>query len=255
MNKIEELLKNINLDNKEIKIYIALLKSWTSASSIISNKINIPKSTVRYSLENLVKRWLILKTQKWNTTLFTAEHPAKLKNILIIEKNKIENTEKKLDNLMWDLIELYNPYTKLPKVTFYEWIEWIEKVLNDSLTATETIDTYVDIDSVWKYIEDLNAKYTEKRKKLNIKKRAILSDSQFSKEYVEKVYSNANNNLNEIKFLDPKKYDLHVSFMLYDWKISYITMENWNFVWIIIQNKQIYDFHKNLFKLNWESIK
>ena len=255
MEAIKNLLKEINLDNKEINIYLNLLKIWTSPSSIISNKVWIPKSTVRYSLENLVKKGLILKNQKWNTTLFTAEHPAKLKNLLIIKKNKLENTEKKLDNLMWKLVEIYNPYTKLPKVTFYEWIEWIEKVLNDSLTSTEVIDTYVDIDSVWKHISSLNKKYTEKRKKLNIEKRAILSDSQFSKKYIEEVYSNVNDKLNDIKLLDPEKYDLHVSFMLYDWKISYITMEDWIFVWIIIQNKQIYNFHKNLFKLNWESIK
>ena len=255
MLQIQNLLKELNLDEKEINIYITLLKLWTSPSSVISSKIDIAKSTVRYSLESLVKKWLILKNQKGNTAIFTAEHPWKLKNLLIIEKNKLENTEKKLDNLMWDLIEIYNPYTKLPKVTFYEWIDWIEKVLIDSLTANEVIDTYVDIDSVWKYIANLNARYTEKRKKLNIKKRAILSDSQFSKEYIEKVYSSKDYELNEIKLLDPEKYDLHVSFMLYDWKVSYITMEKWNFTWIIIQNKQIYAFHKSLFRLNWESIK
>jgi len=255
MNKIKYLLEELHLDEKEIDIYLALLKLWTSPSSVISNKIYIAKSTVRYSLENLVQKWLILKNQKWNTTLFTAEHPGKLKNLLIIEKNKLENTEKKLDNLMWDLIELYNPYTKLPKVTFYEWIEWIQKVLDDSLTATETIDSFADVDSVWRYIFDLNKKYWIQRKKLEIKKRMIIPDTKYSKEYMDNNYEEKNDSLNQFKFLDSNEYDLYVSFMIYDWKVSYITMEEWSYTWVIIENKQIYNFHKNMFKFIWNNSK
>jgi hypothetical protein len=44
------------------------------------------------------------KTQKGNTTLFTPEHPTKLKNLLIIEKNEIEKKEYKLDKIMSNLI-------------------------------------------------------------------------------------------------------------------------------------------------------
>jgi hypothetical protein len=39
---------------------------------------------------------------------------------LIIEKNKLEEKENKLDNNFPDLLNLYNPYTKVPKMTFYE---------------------------------------------------------------------------------------------------------------------------------------
>jgi hypothetical protein len=35
---------------------------------------------------------------------FTPEHPSKLKNLLIIEKNKIEFKESRLNNMMPELI-------------------------------------------------------------------------------------------------------------------------------------------------------
>jgi hypothetical protein len=46
-----------------------------------------------------------------------------------------------------------------------------------------------------------------------------------------------------------------VSFMIYDWKVSYITMEEGSYIWVIIENKQIYNFNKNMFKFIWNNSK
>ena len=72
MEKIKELLKELNLDEKEINVYLASIKIWTSPSSSIANSIWIAKSTVRYTLEHLVNKGLMTKIQKGNTTIFTA---------------------------------------------------------------------------------------------------------------------------------------------------------------------------------------
>ena len=255
MEHIKNILKKLDLTDKEILIYISTLKIWTTPSSGISHMIDYPQSTIKYTLESLVKKNLLTKSKKWITTYFTAEHPAKLKNLLIVKKNEIENTEKSIDNIMWDLIWFYNPYTKLPKVTFYEGLDWIQKVLDDSLTSTEIIDSFADVDSVWKYIFDMNKKYWEKRRKLNIKKRMIIPDTEYSKKYMDNNYEETNNSLNQFKFLDSSEYDLYISFMIYDNKVSYITMEEWSYIWVIIENKQIYNFHKNMFKFIWNNSK
>ena len=253
MEKIKKLLKELNLDDKEIEIYLSSIKIWTSPSSSISNSTWIAKSTVRYSLDNLVKKGLMNKTQKWNTTLFTPEHPWKLKNLLIIQKNKLENTSNKLDNVMWDLIWLYNPYTKLPKVTFYEELEGAQKVLDNSLTAVEIIDSYTNVDDINEKLSFLNKIYTKKRIEKNIKKRSIYSSTQKTINYLKEIYKNTDS-LNEIKYLDSDEYSLYISFMMYDWKISYVTYKNNNFTWVIIENSDIYNFHKNIFKFMWKHL-
>jgi hypothetical protein len=148
--------------------------------------------------------------------------------------------------MMPELIWLYNPYTKLPKVTFYEWIEWIKKVLEDSLISKEIIDWFVNVDDVIENIAEINKNYTQKRIKLKIKKRSIYSDSNKTKEYLDKLYTN--NSLNDIKYLDTSSYNLYISFMIYDWKISYITFKDNEFVWVIIENENIYNFHKSIFR-------
>ena len=255
MEHIKNTLKKLDLTDKEILVYLANLKTWTSPSSGIWYNLDFPQSTIKYTLESLTKKNLLTKSKKWITTYFTAEHPAKLKNLLIVKKNELEDTEKSIDNIMWDLIGLYNPYTKLPKVTFYEWLDWIQKVLDDSLTATEVIDSFADVDSVWKYIFNMNKKYWEDRKKLNIKKRMIIPNTEYSKEYMNNNYQDKNDKLNQFKFLNSEEYDLYISFMIYDWKVSYITMEEETYIWVIIENPQIYNFHKNMFKFIWNNSK
>ena len=255
MEHIKNTLKKLDLTDKEILVYLASLKIWTSPSSWIWYSLDFPQSTIKYTLESLTKKNLLTKSKKWITTYFTAEHPAKLKNLLIVKKNELEDTEKSIDNIMWDLIGLYNPYTKLPKVTFYEWLDWIQKVLDDSLTATEVIDSFADVDSVWKYIFNMNKKYWEDRKKLNIKKRMIIPNTEYSKEYMNNNYEEKNDKLNQFKFLNSEEYDLYILFMIYDSKVSYITMEEESYIWVIIENPQIYNFHKNMFKFIWNNSK
>jgi len=250
----ELILSEIWLEQNESKLYLASLKVWTSSASILAKMTNIPRTTARYNCEQLVKKQIMIESMKWNTKFFTPEHPTRLKNLLIIQKNELEEKEDKIDLIMQDLIKMKNPYSEIPKVTYYEWIDWIKKVLWDSLEAKEIVDSYTDVDSVIKYLPELNKEYSEKRSKLWIKKRAIYSNSEDVKKYIQDLYENKKDELNQIRFLDPKKYNLDISFMIYDWKITYITVKENNFLWIIIENKDIYNFHKNIFNFMWSSL-
>lgn len=252
MNSIKNTLSKLDLTSKEIDVYLASIKIWTSASSGIIHLVDLPQSTVKYTLESLVKKNLMTKSQKGITTLFTPEHPSKLKNLLIIEKNKVENKEREVDKIMWDLLWIYNPYTKLPKVTFYEWLDGIEKVLNDSLNSTEIIDGFVNVDDIKGIANNVNKKYTEKRILKKIKRRSIYLESSKTKEYLKNIYKDES--LNTIKYLDNSKYKLYISFMMYDWKISYITFKDDTYIWVIIQNEDIYNFHKNIFQFMWDHL-
>ncbi len=251
-NNIKETLEAIWLKNNESDTYLQAIKLWTVPASIIANKLNLPRTTIRYACESLVKKWLFIQSVKWNTKYFTAEHPNKIKNLLQIEKNKIEAKENRLNNIMSQITQMYSPYTKISKVTFYEWEEWLKKVLFKSLESKETIDSYIDIDKLKIYSENIDDEYVKKRKELKIKKRTIYSDSLHSKESIPEIIRNSKDN--PVKFLNANKYNLFISFMAYDNKVSYITLEENNIIWVIIENKEIYNFHKNIFQFMWDNL-
>ena len=252
MNNYEEILKSIWLDNNEAKVYLEWIKLGTFQASILWKKLWIPRTTARYACENLVTKDLMIKTKKGNSMLFTAEPPEKLTNIIRIQKNKLEESENKVNKVMKDLIWFYNPYTKLPKVTFYEWEEGIKKVLDDSLLAKETIESFVDVLATQKYIWKINEAYTENRIEKWISKKSIYENTDSIKNYLTSLYNEKW--LNEIKYINNNKFTMYVSLMIYDNKISYITLKENNLFWVIIENEDIYNFHKNLFNYIWISI-
>jgi len=251
MEKIKELLKDLDLDKKEIDIYLTSIKIWTSPSSAISKITQIPKSTVRYSLESLTNKWLMNKSQKWNTTLFTPEHPIKLKNLLSIKKNKLENTKNKLDNIMWELTELYNPYTKLPKVTFYEWIDSVIKMLidNHAKIKDNTYEFSAQSDLLKKYPREIQ-KYSDLHMKYRKNHKNYVIDSIEYKDENDKLKKNYGNI--PIKYYPDKNLNLKTHIQV-DWDKIAIISNHWDEpLWIDIHHKEIAEDFKKIFKQIWK---
>ena len=249
LDTLKELLELLWLENNEAITYLEALKLWTSPASSIANKVWVSRTSIRYTCEVLVKKWLMIASKKWNTKLFTPESPEKIKNLLIIEKNKLEIKEKKLNNNFTDLLNLYNPYTKISKTTFYEWEEWIKKLLEDHLKENMQIDSFVDLDKIVEHFSNIQSWYNKQKEKLNIKKRSLIS---ITPEMYKKVTKNKNINSNnmEIKYFNWKKFNI-VSY-LYEWKLSYISLREGKYFWIIIEDEEIYSFQKSIFNFMWE---
>ncbi len=251
MFKYESILKSIWLENNEAKVYLEAIKLWPTQASIIWKTLNIPRTTARYACEELFSKNLMSKSKKWNTIIFTAEKPNLLKNQIQIQKNKLEKNEHNLDKIMWELLWFYNPYAKLPKVTFYEWEDWIKKLLEDSLTSKETIDSFVDTKNISMYFKDINDDYIKRRIKNKVRKRTIYNIEESDNMLLPE------NDFTEKKFSKSDNFKIqNLSFMIYDNKIVYITLnkDSINTFWVIIENEMIYNFHKSMFNLLWNTI-
>lgn len=245
---INKILEQTGLNKNEAITYLALLKSWTDMVWNIIRKTNLPRATVYDSLERLLKKTVISKSSKQWTVSYTAEPPQVLQYLLEKKKDEIWYVENSLNKILPELKSLYNPYSILPWIKFYEWIEWIEKVLNDSLTSTEVIYTYVNVDWMDKYIKEINDKYLENRKKMKVFKKWLVLKTP----YAEKLTKWYDKSVTETRLLD-KKYFFSLECEIYDSKVSFITYTNDKPVWIIIENKEIYQMHRSLFELNWEN--
>ena len=251
IEKLKEMLNNFGFENYESEVYLEALKLWTVPASLIAKNIGISRTSVRYTCENLVKKWLMLETTKWNTKYFTAETPNKIKNLLIVEKNKLEEKEKKLQNNIDDLYEIYNPYTKIPKMTFYEWIEGAKKILLDHLKDWNKIYSFIDMEWIINFFWEIQEWYSKKREYIKISKKNIISSNENLEKKFIKKYKNLKQNIqDEVKYIEWKK--LYIVSYLYNWKFSYITLKKWKFFWVIIDDEEFYNYHKTIFDYIWD---
>jgi len=148
------------------------------------------------------------------------------------------------------LSSLFNLSVGKPGVQFYEGEDGVWEVLMDSLTASEEILTYADLEAIEKYIPALNAEYSTLREEKNVKKRGLVIDSPIARRFL----SSYDGSVTHTKLISAKEHvpPFHTIMQIYDNKVSYITLTDDYLIGIIITDQHIANTHKYLFESLWE---
>ncbi len=242
-------LKLLGFNETEIKVYLTLLKLGKTSSSVLANRLKINRSTARYTLEQLHQKGLTLMMRENNTANFWVESPTKLFQLLEQENNILNNKKIQLEKIMPTLSEIVNPHKVFPRVSFFEGLEGVQRVLEDSLTSKTDILTYSDVEGYMKYLRKFNEEYyAPKRKKLGIFEKIIIPDTKTAVEYLRDY--NALEVSNFI-FVDHKLFPLYSEINIYDNKISFVTFSDVQHVGLLIENQEIYETQKSIFEMVW----
>src|SRR3989338_7859238 len=91
---IHAILRTFDLTEKEIKIFTKVLELGAQPASHIARVTELPRNTVRSILDNMVKRGLLIKTNRANTQYYTVE---KKENLVRMLKHRKLRLEEELD--------------------------------------------------------------------------------------------------------------------------------------------------------------
>lgn len=247
--KYIKLLKNIGLTTVQAEILDYLLNTDKEKASIIAKKIKRPRGVVYNSLDELLKLGLITKKDAPNqVSTFSAEHPAKLSKLLEQYESDLKQKKNAFESVLPNMISNYNLAHNKPGVRFYEGIEGIKKVIWDTLSSQTDIYTYTDLEKIDAHIKDINREYSKKRDRLKIRKKALLTNSEYARNALKNY---ATTNL-EVRFIRDIRHFATIM-QIYDNKVSYITLNKDKMIGIIIQDQTIYNMHKSLFESMWKT--
>jgi len=179
---------------------------------------------------------------------FSAAHPLKLKEIAEKRFSEAQNAKMAVDGTLQKLISDFNLQSGKPGVRFYEGLEGIQAVLDDSLTAKTEIYSYADLESIEKYISDINKRYVRDRERLNIKKKGMVIDTPFARNFLK----NYAPGVTETKLIERESAPFRTVMQIYDGKISYITLSDENLIGVIIADQRIHEMHRDLFQHLWD---
>lgn len=120
MHNIQGVLKSLGLNEKEIEIYLTLLKVGPSPASALGKRTGIVRSTAQYTCQQLAQKGIVRMTHKGTTNLFSAESPEKLVILISRERLNLDEKEYQLKSIVDLLTKMIEPNTVLPRVEFYE---------------------------------------------------------------------------------------------------------------------------------------
>ena len=247
-------ITDTGLSREQAIVYEVLLKLGESPASAIAKAI--PSGTVLSRpllykvLEELIELGLAQKADgKKKVTHFIPKHPATITTIINKQKEKVEQTKKQFLTTSGKLSSLFNLSVGKPGVQFYEGEDGVWEVLMDSLTASEEIFSYADLEAIEKYIPALNAEYSTLREEKNVKKRGLVIDSPLARKFLKSY----DGNITHTKLINTNDTSpsFHTIMQIYDNKVSYITLTDEYLIGIIITDQHIADTHKYLFESLW----
>ena len=243
---LNDILQQHWLSKTESKAYLATLELWTAPVSKIARKIGEWREATYYILETLEKKWLIKSVVMNKITNYFAISPEELLNI---QKWKIEK-------LMWampELMALWNGAENKPKVSLFEWAEWLKFLYQDTIKKEwSEIKAFLWYTNADKYLQKyLNSVHLKERQKNKVNAKILMPISMKKDKWYEPNDNKKEaKNYTQIRYISDINFTMDNEIDIYDenkvWIMLYGTNEMF---WLLIQNKSIHDMLASLLNL------
>jgi len=249
---LNSLFEQLNFNDKEAKVYLALMELGTAKAVQIARKTELNRTSVYDLLESLLNKGVISKYKRGGATFFSALEPKQLITYVDREKEetniKFEKQKEKISELLPELISLQNIFTTKPKVQFFEGEKGMREAYEDTLTAKDSILAYANVETMHEALPNFFPEYYKRRAKDKIYIKAIIPRNKLS---IERSKANVEE-MRDTRFLPDAKATFSPEINIYNKKILLVSWKEK--VAIIIESKELADLQKLTFNLLWEAL-
>lgn len=241
-------LKKLNLSEKEVKIYLALLEHGATSVRKLAELTKLNRGTVYDALKGLQNIGLVSFYHADTKQRFVAESPEQLVKVISHRENDLKEIKNALKELVPELKSLQDKKGDKPVTKFYESKAGIRFILGDVLESMrKKDDKEYFVYSAASVRDDVYQAYPDFNKK-RIKNKIEVKTISLSKG--GKTYG-----LDERKWLETVQ-ESPTYILIYAGKCAFISRDSANNpVGIIIENKMIYETERMIFMKLWEAIK
>ncbi len=180
-NMLDHLLK-LGLSEKESAVYLALLEFGTQPASIIAKRTKMPRPTVLFLFNELLKKGYIQKSHRGRTQYFYADP----KDLKLAKQKQLEEEGKELSAVIPLLEEYKNPFTSPPKTHFYEGIEGCRRAYSALLESETEILEFATHEDLVKMGEEFMDSFIAERVRRKIFIQVLSVDLPLEKLYLKK---------------------------------------------------------------------
>ena len=247
-------ITSAGLSKDQAVVYETLLKLGEAPASIITKTIPVSVSLSRplvYKVLSEISELGLVQRHEIDgkVTIFSAEHPFQLKELIARRTEELEIAKTSLDASLGKLLSTFNLLSGKPGVRFFEGISGIRDVINDALTSTTEIYSYIDIDMVEKTVPNISKEFAHERVRLGIKKKNIGIDTPENRKYLDNFEYTE---VTEERLIAWPTGTFGTVMQIYDGKISYVTLTDPK-IGVIIADPHIYAMHRSLFEVTWNN--
>ena len=234
-------LKEFGLDDKKAKVYLAVLELGQAKAHEIAHKAGVARPTAYDLLEKLSQDGLVGAYDKHKVRYYIANDPEKIK------RNLMEK-QRSLEHLLPELKSVYNSLKAKPKISFYEGVEGIKTVFEDTLLAqNKNLRGILSMEDLYKvpgkhYMDD----YVERRVKEGYTLRVIRSKPK----EIAPDWPAGPTERRDLRY-PPESMVFAMTTYIYDNKVGLISSQKENFG-MIIESQEYSQNMSHLFEALWQ---
>lgn len=235
----------LGLGEVEGKVYIALLELGGGYVSSVARTAKLPRVNCYHTLEKLTEKGLVNYVTRGKIRYYSPEPPQKIVSIL---ENRVQYARKTLP----ELLSITNTLALKPKIKYYEGLEGVKNIMQDTLTAKKELLGYSNLQGVSEIFGEFVKNYGSQKMKKQIKTRLICPSSEDAFEYVKKSYpKDFPPDLIEILFVNPREFWFENEIMIYDDKVAVISLNKDELNGMIFESPVYARSQRAIFNLAW----
>lgn len=236
-----ETLQKIGLNEKEARVYLALLELGTAAVQSIASKADLKRPTTYLILDELRQKGMVSIIPRAKKALYTAESPEKL-------IGDLRKKEELLKLFLPNLLALYNAKKEKPQVQLFDGKEGV-KLVYEKIYASAEMWFFGDIKDVQSVYMEGFEQFLKMIRQRNVVVRELLIKSSINLTYAERAKGAKTT---EIRFLkNPTKF-LVTDIGLFDDNVVFFSFRPQIFA-VVIKSKEISGNLKTLYEIAWQA--
>lgn len=239
--ELNKSLEYLGLNEKQAKVYLALLQMGSGSVPAISIKAGTKRPTTYLLLEELRMKGLATLLPKKKKAKYTAESPQKL----LQEQREREEV---IQGSLPELLAIYNSQKEKPKVTYYQGEESIIKLVQE-IFKSKAVDIYGSIGSIPDNTNQVDEMMQLVRNN-KIEVREFLQADEKSIDFKNK-YSEQDFPTHKVK-IAPSEYSLPTENMIFGNKIAIFSYKDTPMA-VVIESSDVVTTHKSMFEIIWSS--
>ncbi len=251
MTKHENLFKTLQIKPNTQLVLDYLIKHGLSPVKDIAHSLNIPKSTVYDSLDELVTQSLVVEYSEARGRVFGVANKEQIIKISEQKINELKDNQNKLIEYINNTAREEGSSSK-PKIKFYFGKEGIKQAFRDTMWNDKCKQAYL-MWSTKEMLEILGPEFSEWHSSMRLRYKIVLNvirkkeDKKFD---TTEGLKEGWNSLREIRHA-PKKIDWNMSYWIYDNKVLFSGGGKDKFGFVV-HDKEFTDLMITLWKQVWE---
>ncbi|HPN54737.1 MAG TPA: helix-turn-helix domain-containing protein [Candidatus Moranbacteria bacterium] len=238
--ELETILQHLGLNEKQAKVYLALLQMGKGSVPAISIKAGTKRPTTYLLLEELRMQGLVMLLPKKGKVLYSANSPHEL-------WEKQREKEQMIRQNMPELMAMFNTQKEKPKVTYYQGERNVVDLYNKEIFVQPELDIFGSIEALGGIYEKIeyNLKKAEEQK---TKIRELLQSDEKSIEYSKKHFSE----FHQVK-LASKELKFPTDNIIFGNKLAIFSYKDEPMA-VVIESSDVVATYKSMFELVWNSL-